>query len=605
MHAELPGAPPGAAVAGPRPWRRILGGVLALLFLNAALSFSTWWPTPGIVLDHRIAPEFVWLWLSLLGWVAWRGALGARALAVFTLGYLALVIGRYADVTVPALFGRSINLYWDGIQIPRFLWVSAQDLPWWLSAGAVLGVGLLLWLLFRALRLAMRVAAHEAVPYALGHRWVWALTAALVVLVLANYAGVRATWPVVSKPVIPVYWRQVQLLATAFSPQRQAALLPPAAAVDDARAAAPAGRRLATLAGRDVYLIMLESYGAVVHDHPRAAQALAAARARFAADIAAGGHHVVSAFMRSPTFAGASDLAHLSILTGIDLSDWMRHDVLLTTQRPSLISLFREEGYRTFGLYPALSWEWPERAFYGFDVFLEGRTLGYRGPALGYWQIPDQFSAARLEQLHPRDASAPPRFVFFPTITTHLPFSPVPPFQADWERLLGPQPFDAAEAGRALAEKPDWLDMFPDYLRMIDYAYRWVGDYLRRPAPRETVYVLAGDHQPAANVTGEGASWDVPVHVVARDPALLARFVAQGFHPGLDPPRASLGGLHDLTAVMLRAFGGGVLEARAANGAGAFSAADGPNDPNGAPGGHRLGGAAGAAAARAVAGGQR
>jgi hypothetical protein len=554
------------AAAAPRPWGRIAKAVLALLCLNAALSFSTWWPTPGVVLDHRIAPEFVWLWLLLLGWVGWRGALGPRALVLFTLGYLALVIGRYADVTVPALFGRSINLYWDGTQIPRFLWVSAQDLPVWLSVGIVVAVVLGLWAIYRALKLAMRVAAREAVPYGLEHRWVWALTAALVVLILANYAGVRATWPVVSKPVIPVYWRQAQLLATAFSPQRLAAVLPERTAVDDARAALPAGRRFATLGGRDLFVIMLESYGAVVYDNARARAALATARERFAADVAAGGYRVVSAFMRSPTFAGASDLAHLSILTGIDLSDWMRHDVLLTTQRPSLVSLLREEGYQTFGVYPALSWEWPERAYYGYDVFIEGRSIGYRGPALGYWLIPDQYTAARLEQLHPRSSAAPPRFVFFPTITTHLPFSPVPPFQSDWARVLTPQPFDPADTERALAEKPNWLDMFPDYLRMIEYAYRWIGDYLRRGAPRETVYLLAGDHQPAANVSGEGASWDVPVHVIARDERLLARFVEQGFHAGIEPPRESLGGLHELAAVVLRAFGP-AAEARAATGA--------------------------------------
>lgn len=45
------------------------------------------------------------------------------------------------------------------------------------------------------------------------------------------------------------------------------------------------------------------------------------------------------------------------------------------------------------------------------------------------------------------------------------------------------------------------------------------------------------------------------MHIVSRDPELLARFVAQGFQPGLAPPRTPVGGLHDLTAVMLRAFG--------------------------------------------------
>jgi hypothetical protein len=55
-------------------------------------------------------------------------------------------------------------------------------------------------------------------------------------------------------------------------------------------------------------------------------------------------------------------------------------------------------------------------------------------------------------------------------------------------------------------------------------------------------------------VTGEGASWDVPVHLITRDPALLERFIALGFRPGLDPQRPSLGGLHELTALLLKAF---------------------------------------------------
>ncbi|MDH5227498.1 MAG: hypothetical protein OEW50_08880, partial [Gammaproteobacteria bacterium] len=79
--------------------------------------------------------------------------------------------------------------------------------------------------------------------------------------------------------------------------------------------------------------------------------------------------------------------------------------------------------------------------------------------------------------------------------------------------------------------------------------------YLRQPRPRDTVYVIVGDHQPTANVTGEGASWDVPVYIVASDPQLLARFTAQGFVAGLEPPRRSLGGLHDLTGMLLQAFG--------------------------------------------------
>jgi hypothetical protein len=542
-----------ASTAGSPPWRRIVPALLALLLLNGMLSFSTWWPTPGILPDKRLAPEFVGLWLVLLAAVAWRGPLSPRALTALTLAYLLLVLGRYLDVTAPSLFGREVNLYWDGAQIPRFLWVTAQDFPWWISAGVLTAALLLLWGLHRLLRWAIAVTATEVVPHALRSRRAWLATAAATVLVAANYAGVRETWPVVSKPVIPTYWRQADLLLTSLSAQRLQQVLPPSTTLQ-AALAAPAGRALGTLGGRDVYLIFMESYGAVTYDNPRAVAGLTEARQRFAADIAAGGRQVVSAFISSPTYGGASDLAHLSVLSGLDLSNPMRHDLLLTTDRPTLSTLFRANGYRVFGVYPALSWEWPERAYYGFDEFLQSRELDYRGPPLGYWKIPDQFALARFEQLHPRGADEPPRFVFFPTITCHFPFSPVPPYQPDWQRVLSDKPFDAGDVARAESEQVAWLNMFPDYLRMVEYTYRWLGGFLRQSEPRETVFILLGDHQPTANISGEGASWDVPVHIVARDPALLKRFAEQGFHAGLNPPRQSLGGMHELTAMVLRAF---------------------------------------------------
>jgi phosphoglycerol transferase MdoB-like AlkP superfamily enzyme len=542
-----------SAAAPPKDWRRITGALLAIVFLNGMLSFRDWWPTPGVLPDHRLSPEFVWVWLVLLAVVAWRGALSRRSLNIFTFVFLLLVLGRYGDVTVPSLFGRPINLYWDGANIPRFLWVTAQEKSWWQSAAIVVIVGLLFWGLFRLLRAVIAVTARDAVPYALRNCLGWAMTSLAVLLAVANQAGASFTWPLVAKPVIPSYWRQVQLLAAAFSPQHQAALLPATTAVDTAMAAKSANT-LGALGGRDVYLIMLESVGAITYDDALAARTLGPSRERFAADIAASGRHVVTAFFRSPTFAGGSDLAQLGVLSGIDLSDPMRHDLLLTTQRPTLISLFKAQGYQTFGLYPALNWEWPERAFYGFDVFLERRDLGYAGPAMGFWELPDQFTAARFEKIHPRDNGAPPRFVFFPTITCHLPFSPVPPFQAEWSRVLAAQPFDEAETRQTLAQKPNWLNMAPDYLRMVNYTYQWLGAYFRQPEPREAIYVLVGDHQPAASITGEGASWDVPVHIVSRDSKLLGRFIEQGFRPGMEPPRQAIGALHALTGMMLESF---------------------------------------------------
>jgi hypothetical protein len=130
----------------------------------------------------------------------------------------------------------------------------------------------------------------------------------------------------------------------------------------------------------------------------------------------------------------------------------------------------------------------------------------------------------------------------------------VPTYQPDWRRLLGERPFDEADTARALAVPVNWLDMLPAYVRLVEYTYRWIGGFLRLPPTRDTVYILLGDHQPTGNVSGEGASWDVPVHIIASDPGLLARFAAQGFAPGLEPPRKPLGGMHELTAMLLKAF---------------------------------------------------
>lgn len=548
--------------------------LIALLLLNALLSFDLLAPTPLARPQALLAPEFVLLWLALLAVVAWRGVPSARMLSALSAIYLLLVLGRYADVAVRQWFGRPLNVYWDAPQIPRFLLVAARDWPSWQLVALVACLALFAWLLARLVRWAVGEAARRAAPFALKRRWALGasvLAGVPVLLQLGNSPTASLTgdarW--LSAPVTPMLWRQAGLLATAFSPAAIARALPATTPVEVALAA-PGGQPLAGLAGRDVAIVMLESYGATVYDEPRAAAALRPRRAELAAAVAASGRQVVSGFVRSPTYGGASDLAHLGLLSGVDMSDPVRHDLLLTTGRPMLTTLFRRHGYRTFGLYPAVSWQWPEREFYGYDVYLDGPSLGYRGPPITFWRIPDQFALERFEQLHPRTADEPPRLLFFATINTHMPYGPQPPVQPDLARLLGPQPFDETELRQALARAPDWLDQFPDYVRSFDTTYRWLAVHLRRPEPREGLIVIVGDHQPMANVSGS-ASWDVPVHLIAGDPALLAPFVARGFTPGMEPPRQSLGAMHELTAMLLEAFDG----PRAGSAAGATAANEG------------------------------
>ncbi|MCU0956552.1 MAG: sulfatase-like hydrolase/transferase [Hydrogenophaga sp.] len=533
--------------------------VLALLVLNALLSFGPWWPTPGIRFQALLAPEMVGLWLLLLWLAARRVAPSNRTLWGLSLLVLLLVLGRYADVTAPSLFGRPISLYWDIPQLPRFLWVSAQNHPWWVSAGAlvlVLGFGAPLLVLIRA---CLGALLHTLAPRALRSLWAWGLAFVAAVLAAAHVAWVPGTGRWVSNAVLPTYLKQMKLLADAALPGRLAQALPPLTPVEDAMTH-HGPDLLSALRQRDVTIIFLESFGAALYEHPQIRPATEPGRLALQQALAASGRHVVSGFFRSPVIGGASDLAHLSVLSGVELSDPRRHDLLLTTQRPTLMHLFRQAGYETFGLYHAVSWPWPEHVHYGFDHFIDGPALAYEGPPITFWNIPDQIALARFEQAHPRGPQNPPRLLFFPTITSHFPFNPVPPYQPDWQRALTATPFDPAELQAALSQPMNWLDMRSHYIEAVNYVYRWLSGRLARPDARETIYVLVGDHQPTANIIGEGAPWDVPVHIISHDPALLETFKAQGFSDGLWPDRQVIGELHLLTSLLITGFGAGATQ---------------------------------------------
>ena len=302
-----------------------------------------------------------------------------------------------------------------------------------------------------------------------------------------------------------------------------------------------------------MYLIFLESYGAVTYERPEMAARLVAARERFASDITAGDRQVVSAFVESPTFGGNSWLAHLSLMSGVEVKDEDTNWLLMGQQRDTLAKAFSRRGFKSVALMPGLRGVWPEGAFYGFDDIYSVERLAYHGPAFGWFVVPDQWSLARLDALE-RDR-ARPLFVMFPTMSTHIPFIPLPPYQPDWSRMLTGHPYEAADQARELAREPEWLNMGLSYTEAVGYDLRVLGGYLREHADRDIVLIVLGDHQPASVVSGEGAPWDVPVHIIASHQDILDRLVARGFRPGLTPSRPHLSHMHALLPVLLDAFG--------------------------------------------------
>ncbi|MDP2073335.1 sulfatase-like hydrolase/transferase [Hydrogenophaga sp.] len=548
MWAQAQAAPPSAP-----GW--LLRFLLAFGVLNTLLTFENRWPGFGVAYMPRLSFELCLALVALLGWVAWRGGLSSRAAWVGTAAFVGLVLVRYANVTAPAVMGRPVNVYWDGRHAGELLRVAAQAMPGWQVAAAIVALlagGLLLALV---VRWSIGVLA-SCLVWSRPRPWMLSGVGACALSFAAYVPEQRDTRWFFSLPITPTLLQQGQLLAQVWLPGHSRAALGPSPAF---------GGDLSGLVGpsgpADVLLVFAESYGAITFDDAAQAAALAEPRAELAQAIQDSGRFVVSARVTAPTFGGSSWLSHAALLAGVDTTDPADHDLLLTSQRPTLVSHFARHGYRTVGWMPGLKSPWPEGAFYGFDRLADDAGIGYRGPDFGYWRIPDQAALALLQaQELGRTRPHEPRFAVFATTSTHAPFHPIAPFVADWASLTSPDAYAGVVAAPAAGS---FIQPLPLYVEGMRYQHAWMADYLRRQAPRPMVMIVVGDHQPPALVSGRGASWEVPVHVVSDDADLLQRLLGNGFVAGLKPPPASLGRMPTLTSVLLNAFDApGVHETR-------------------------------------------
>jgi hypothetical protein len=369
-----------------------------------------------------------------------------------------------------------------------------------------------------------------------------ALAGCAVLLYAPHALGVDSVpTPTFSPPVTAAFARQARLSAAAI-----AASGTPLSPSPDVRS------DLRYVGGADVVLVFIEAYGAVSYDRPAFAAALAGARAGLENAVHDAGREVVSAFVESPTFGGSSWFAHLSFLSGVEVRNPDVNAMLMRQKRDTLIDTFKQQGYQAIAVMPGLKKSWPEGAFYGFDEIYDAERLGYAGTWFGWFGIPDQFTFGRLEQI--LDASHP-AFVFLPTLSTHFPFGPTPPYQPDWNRVVTNDPYDGRELYEALGTEPDWKNLGPSYVTALSYVYRSLAGLIERERGRDVVMIVMGDHQPAAVVTGEGAPWDVPVHIITSRDQLLRRLTARGFRRGLTPSRPDVSKMHELLPLVLDAFG--------------------------------------------------
>jgi len=254
------------------------------------------------------------------------------------------------------------------------------------------------------------------------------------------------------------------------------------------------------------------------------------------ARLRAAGYSSRSGFLTSPTATGGSWLAHATLLSGLWIDNQQRYDDLIRSDRLTLNGAFRRASWRTTAVMPGIIRDWPEGNFFGYDKVYSEPNLGYRGPKFSFATMPDQYTLSTFQHAERSPTGRPPVMAEIALISSHAPWEPVPRF-IDWGQVGDGSVYNAmAQAG----DTSDVLLRDPhrvraDYRTTIEYSLGTLISYVETYGDDNLVLVFLGDHQPAPIVVGEGASRDVPITVVARDPAVLDRISGWGWTPGLKP----------------------------------------------------------------------
>ncbi|MFJ3982783.1 alkaline phosphatase family protein [Streptomyces fungicidicus] len=310
----------------------------------------------------------------------------------------------------------------------------------------------------------------------------------------------------------------------------------------DTFGATPPEQLVPDLRGKDVVFAFIESYGRAAVEDPLVAPGVTRTLDTRTAALARAGFHARSGWLTSATFGGSSWLGHSTALSGLWVDNQQRYRTVTAGDHLTLTRAFRETGaWDTVGIMPGVQKAWPEAEWYGLDKVYDAFDLGYRGPKFSWSTMPDQYALEAFERLeHGRKRDRPLMSEVILT-SSHQPWAPIPEL-VGWDELGDGSVFDAIQrAGKKPAGVvADGAASKREYGRSIAYSVTSLTQWLERYGTDDTVLVFLGDHQPLARVSGDRASRDVPVSVVAKDPEVLEKIGdwdwTEGLRPAQDAP---------------------------------------------------------------------
>jgi phosphatidylglycerophosphate synthase len=519
--------------AGPRTRLalRVAVAVLAvaLVWSDLLAPDKAWQFTPAAFI--RIPVELLVLVAVALVLPVWPrrivAALAGILLSVLTFAkILNLAFYEYVD--------RAFNPVFDWGSIGSALGVVRDTLgPTRTNIALVLlGLGLILLAVVittATIHITTVAARHRgaAVRGLAGSTAVWAVCAGLSLQFMPGS-------PIASTSASGLAVAQVRATQAAFKDQR---LFAQSIDSSDPEASVPAPDLLTGLRGKDVVIAFVESYGQVSIQGSEFSPGIDAALRRSTASLARAGWSAQSAWVDAPGYGGISQEAHSTLQSGLWVNSRQRYSELVTSNRFTLSDAFDKAGWRTVNDSPATDdASFPSGTqFYHFDQLYDQTNVGYHGPSFGYAPMPDQYILSAFQRLELAPGHKPV-MAEIDLVSSHSPWAPLPTM-VPWNKVGNGSIFDpmAARGEAPLSVLESASKERKAYGTAVQYSLQALTSWVTELNDPNLVLILLGDEQPDTPITSPGASHNVPISIIARDPSVFRQIASWHWQDGLVP----------------------------------------------------------------------
>ncbi len=467
---------------------------------------------------------------------------------------------RFGDGLQDRYYGQRFNTYTDLPLVPELVRFTYASLKWWQFGLVSLGVIGLLFGFF--------IACYRALGYA--ERYLhdpsntpfFGLTASgafLLTWVIGHAPEYNSLFRLgFAASAMPRLKYEADFLRNVYFKQ-----------ADEAKAILRTEQRLAQtpsdlarLAGKNVHLVLIESYGQTVLERPLYQDFMRSSFDSFEAVLGASGYSIVSNVLDSPTYGGHSWLALATLDTGISTTNQLDYEVVCAEKPKAIARFFADAGYRTVLAQPGTTRPWPKGEFLGFEQKYYLWNFDYAGPKYAWATMPDEYVLDFMGR-HEVSGAQRPLFLQYVLVSSHAPWSDQPPLVEDWSKVQNGAIYNQLETTHFPIVWPNFANASEAYITSIKYDFEVLKRYLADEVKDDSLVIILGDHQPVADVNDHTPSHGVPIHVLSRNASLLQPFIARGYSAGMRPHRTgSRPGLESFLPDFLADFSNAPAKAR-------------------------------------------